>query len=105
MLVHQKKAKEATIRKIFRECLSQKEFTSITLQRAVQLSKPTINDVLLYLEDNNLITESGKTNGDVGRKARMFQINPIPWFNLSIAPSITTVTVPLLCGGKAANWN
>lgn len=99
-LEHQKKLKELTIRKIFRECLNQKEFISTTIRNNLNYSKPTINDVLNHLENNNLIIEKGYTQGDIGRKARKFQINDTPWLSLAIEVDIKAVKFALvnLCG-------
>ncbi|MGL5956853.1 MAG: ROK family protein [Brevinema sp.] len=96
LLEHQRKSKEYTIKRVFRECLRHQVFTGIHIGDILNISKPTINEVLSYLETMNLIMEQGYTQGNIGRKAKKFQVNPTPWLSLAIEIDIKTIKLALV---------
>ncbi len=96
MLEHQKKAKEKTTRTIFRECLKQREFTGATIGKTLSFSKPTVNEALNYLESKNLIAGNSYTQGEVGRKTKIWAINKCPWLALSIELDAKTIKFALI---------
>ncbi len=96
MLEHQKKSKDFTTKKVFRECLRLQEFTGITLKDTLGLSKPTVNEILTSLKNDNLIIENGYVQGDVGRKARVYQINDTSWYSLAIEIDIKKISFALV---------
>lgn len=100
MLEHQRLTKEKTIRRVFRECIIQGESTCISLCKSLSLSKPTVNEVLSYLEGEGLIVSNGYIEGDVGRNPRKWSVNKSPWLTLAIDIDVKTVRLGLvnLCG-------
>ncbi len=100
MLEHQRLTKEKTIRRVFCECIAQEESTCISLCKSLSLSKPTVNEVLAYLESQSLVFSSGYVEGDIGRNPRKWTVNKSPWLTLAIDIDVKTIRFGLvnLCG-------
>ncbi len=96
MFEYQKLTKEKTIRRIFRECLKQGESTALSLCKSLSLSKPTVNDTLIYLESENLIISNGYLEGEIGRKPQKWIVNKAPWLTLAISIDVSIIRLALV---------
>ncbi|TKZ20487.1 ROK family protein, partial [Brachyspira catarrhinii] len=61
-------AKETTLRNVLRECIKKEEFTSIDIVNSLNLTKPTVNEALDILKNDNFIVKEDFKKGIIGRK-------------------------------------
>jgi len=95
-LQHQAKAKTATLQRILRECVYRESFTGIEIAKALNLSKPTVNECLEELLNNKFIINNGYINGEVGRKAKIWNTTLINKISIGVEIDIRKIRIALV---------
>lgn len=66
-------SKENTLKNILKECIKRREFTSIDIVNSLNLTKPTVNEALDILYEDDFITREDSKTGYIGRKAQIWK--------------------------------
>ena len=95
-LQHQIKAKKNTLQKVLRECISRKTFIGTDITKSLKLSKPTVNECLEELSQNNFIENNGYINGEVGRKAKIWHTTLSNKISIAMEIDIKKIRIALI---------